>query len=128
QHKAPRRNQIFNLLKPYAPPLSAWDKVYNWILGRARIVMIVAEIVVAIAFVGKVIVDVDAKNLQEQIDIKDFELRQYATTIEPVIRKVQAKSNLYAELWNTSTSFAPVLREAHRHIPLQTQELSITLS
>ena len=123
-----RKTRIFNLLKPYKPPLTSWDRIYEWLLGRARVVMVVAEIVVALAFFGKVIVDVQAKNLDDQIKTKDFELSQYAKAVEPQVRVLQQKASTYIKVWNNASSYSDVLKEIDSYIPNAGANLSINIT
>jgi hypothetical protein len=120
--------RIFNLLKPYKAPPTSWDKIYDWLLGRARIVMIVAEIVVALSFAGKVIVDVQAKNLDDQIEVKDFELSQFANTIEPKLRTLQQKALTYTKVWEGSSRYAEILKEINGYIPNAGADLNIRIN
>lgn len=124
----PTKKRIFNLLKPYKPPPSAWDKIYDWLIGKARIVMIVSEIAVAISFVGKVVVDVQAKNLDDVIKEKSFELAQYAPVIEPNLRGIQQKAATYATVWERSAAYNDVLKEVFSYIPNQAADLTVRIT
>ena len=58
----------FNFLKPQIEPPSAWTSIYEWITKTAKAVLIVFEIAVILALVIRIFVDVQAKNIDEQID------------------------------------------------------------
>lgn len=124
----PQNRRIFNLLKPFAPPPTAWDQVYDWIMTRARVVMVIAEILVALAFVGKVAVDIQAKNLDEQIAAKDRDLNQFAISLEPTIRQLQQKSAIYMQIWRDSNYYSEILRELNQYLPESSNDLSMRLS
>jgi len=121
----PTKQRIFNLLKPYVPPSSSWDRVYDWLLNRARIIMVFAEIIVVAAFVGKVVVDVQAKNLTEQVESNQAELNRFAQTIEKDIRRVQQKADAYQKIWNGSSGYSDVLAEIHSFISNPSAEVII---
>lgn len=90
--------------------------------------MIVAEIIVAITFVGKVVIDTHAKNLEDQIKLRDFELQQFAVTVEPILRKLQNKGTMYTNLWNGATQYADIVAEIHSLLPNPGAEVLITLN
>ena len=119
--------RVFNLLKPLEPPLSLWDKIYNWILKRARVVILVAELIIVVAFVGKVIEDTNARNKDKQIENTQNELRFYSAEIEPGIRKIQTLSNNYMILWNNSSSHKKILNEIYSYIPNLSSELTVKI-
>lgn len=120
------RRRIFNLLKPYKPPETAWDKVYDWLITRARVIMVFSEILVIGSFVGKVVVDIQAKNLDEQIESAQRSLGQFSTTIEPEIRKLQDKSDGYLKVWDGSSGYAPILQEIQSYIENPLDDIIIT--
>lgn len=103
--------RIFNLLKPYTPPATGWDKVYEFIVSRARIVLLAVELIVIVSFVGKVVVDTEAKRLDDEIKLADRQLQTLQQSIEPSLRLLQDKSEVYRRLWNQSNSYTAVSRE-----------------
>lgn len=126
--KTTNRNKIFNLLKPYVPPASGWDRIYEWLLGKARIVMLIVELIVVATFVTKVVIDTQAKGLEDEIKVKDFELQRLAVSVEPAIRKLQNKTEMYKILWDKSSSYASVLSEVHSYIPNPGAELLVAIN
>lgn len=127
-NSAPRPKRIFNLLKPYTAPPTVWDKAYDWLVTRARIILIVVEIIVAVSFVSKVVVDVQAKALDEKLVSSNFELGSYAATVEPHLRSVQQKVNSYTKIWQGSSSFAPILSEIDSYIPTNAADIQILIN
>jgi hypothetical protein len=124
----PKTKRNFNLLKPYKAPPTAWDKVYDWLINKARVVMLVSEVAVAISFVGKVVVDVQAKNLDDAIKGKVFELSQYAPVIEPNLRQIQQKANVFTNIWEASSGYSDVLKEIYSYVPNPAADLSIRIA
>lgn len=122
------QKKVFNLLKPYKPPLTGWDKVYDWLIGKARVIMIVAEIIVAITFVIKVVVDTQAKALEDEIQRKNTELAQFQISTEPALRTMQNKVTVYRQLWNSATQYAPVLAELDSFIVNQGADLLVSIN
>ncbi len=111
-----RRRHIFNLLKPQVSPPTAWDKIYEWLVKRARVVIVVCELMVALLFITKVIVDLEGQHLQESLAEQAVVLDQYFGTVEPKLRDIQQKSRTYTKLWEKSTSYAAVLAEVQSYI------------
>ncbi len=122
------RNRIFNLLKPYKPPATAWDKVYDWLVTRARVIMVFAEILVIGSFVGKVVVDIQAKSLDDQIETAQRSLAQFSTTIEPEIRRLQNKSDAYLKIWNASSDYSSVLQEIQGYVENPLSDIVVRIS
>jgi len=109
-------NRIFNLLKPVQPPPTFWDKTYDWILGKARIVILVTELLIVFAFVAKVIVDTQARAKDEQITSLKNELGFYSAQREPLFRDVQKRDSAYQRLWTNGTSYTEVLNEIYSYV------------
>lgn len=120
------RKRIFNLLKPVEPPKTVWDKIYDFILYRARIVIQLTELMIVFAFGGKVVVDTVAKNMDQQIETAQQQL-QFLSTLEPQIREVQRKDNLYKNLWRQSYSYTEVFNEVMSYIVNPGAEIVISI-
>ncbi len=114
---AAKQQTIFNLLKPVEAPKTVWDKIYDWILGRARIVILITELFIAVAFVGKVIEDTNAKNMDKQIENLKLELSIYSNDKEPAFREIHRKEGQYNLLWTSSSGYVNVLKEIYSFIP-----------
>lgn len=118
----------FNLLKPIQPPATAWDRVYDWLIGKARIVVLVTELIVASTFVLKVVVDTTAKNKDREIGRLEKELLFYGTDLEPSFRKIQLKSDKYVEIWNGASQQYLVLQEVFSYIQNESSDISVIIS
>ncbi|MBE0573852.1 hypothetical protein IH575_03045, partial [Candidatus Dojkabacteria bacterium] len=110
------KKRIFNLLKPVQPPPSFWDKFYNWILTRARVVILITELLIVAAFVGKVIVDTQARTKDEEIQNLRAENSFYATEREPIFRDFQRRDVTYQRIWSNSSEYNEVLNEIYSYI------------
>lgn len=124
----PTKRRIFNLLKPYRPPPNTWDKIYDWLLNRARVIMVLAEIIVVVAFVTKVVVDVQAKSLDDQIESAQATLGLFSTTAEPTVRKIQQKSSDYAAIWDASSGYSRVITEINSYIQNPSADIVIRIT
>lgn len=121
-------HKIFNLLKPELPPPTAWDKIYDWLATRARIVVVICEILVVICFIGKVVVDIQSKDINEALDAKSRDLASFFGTIEPKLRKIQQKSRNYERIWEGSNKYNEVLNEILSYIPNPGINITINMS
>ena len=119
------KQRAFNLLKPLDPPKTVWDKVYDWLLDRARIVILITEILVAIAFFAKVVQDTVAKNMDNQIASLTSELAFYSETLEPEFRLIESKDGAYTTIWNNSSQYADVVQEVYSYISNSASEINL---
>jgi len=117
--------RTFNLLKPIELPPTIWDKVYNWILINARVVILITELLIVVAFLGKVIQDTEAKNKDKEITSAKSELAFYAPDREPMYRDIQQRASQYGLIWNNSSSYTNILKEVYSYISNPGTEISI---
>lgn len=120
-------NRIFNLLKPIVPPTTIWDKIYLWIVSRARIIILIAEVLIVIAFFSKVVIDTQAKNKQRQIDRLIQESNLYAATVEPQFRQLNRQDTDYKKIWNLSSNYSEILEEVYSYIDNPSSEVTIRI-
>ena len=123
--KMSKRN--FNLLKPLKPPSTSWDKIYDWLIGKARVVILCVELIVAVTFMFKVIVDTTAKNKDTEIEKLNEELAFYSIDLEPKFRKLQDKSDAYIRVWNGSNSYTGVIQELISYVDNEDSQVSINV-
>ena len=117
----------FNLLKSQAEPPSVWSKLYEWVLGSARIIIILVEIVVLVAFGFKVWVDIQGKDLDKSIERSEAIVNAMATS-EKEFRLVQAKTTSYKLIWDASIDYSKVLANINSLLPITTSIKDITVS
>ncbi len=123
----PKVKRIFNLLRPIDPPKTAWDKVYEWLLGKAKIVIIVSQVIIALAFFAKIVVDTTAKRKEKEIAELENQLLFYQAQYEPGFRKLQLKDTEYAKLWNQSSSYASIVQEVYSYLENPNAEITVTI-
>jgi hypothetical protein len=128
------KRRPFNLLKPIQPPKTVWDKVYDWLLGRARIVLLITEILIAASFFAKVIQDTDAKNKEDEIVRLTTQLDFYKDTLEPSFRVLENKDNAYRLIWNNSPKYSDIVKQVYEfigntssHVNLRVEGKEITI-
>jgi len=104
----------FNLLRSQLTSEDKWEKVYEWVNNTARIVIILVELVVVLCFGARVVVDRQAKNLEEVLD-RNVVILESLETVEKEIRQLQADLTSYNEIWDSSSNYAPFLEEVFNY-------------
>jgi hypothetical protein len=116
----------FNLLISQIEPPTLWTKIYDWMVGSARIVMISIELVVIVAFGLRVFLDVESKNLDEEIANKENILRAFQSS-EVRFRKIQDHVNAYAKSWEEASVHSSVYAEVNTYLPQNPVEMSVQI-
>lgn len=117
----------FNLLRPQIEPPTMWTRVYDWVVGSARVIVIIVELVVVVAFAIRIVVDVQSNNLNEQIATKEAILQTFAEA-ELRYLSTQAKTDAYRDLWETSVEYSTIFAEILSYLPTTSQELVVQMS
>lgn len=120
--------RIFNLLRPYVGPESAWDKIYNWIVVRARLVMVIVELMLIVVFFFKVFVDIQAGAYNLQIGDNQKRYDPLVKSVYPTANQTQQKASSYMQLWNNASSYAAILNEVSAFVGSSGSEVSIRIS
>ncbi len=115
----------FNLLKPVAAPKGSWDRIYDWLVGRAKIVIIFIEIIVVISFFAKVVVDNVGKNRIQEFNSIRQTLQPLENEYEQEFRRLQTKDIEYKRLWNGSKKYKEIIDEVYSYFPSITSDLTI---
>ena len=121
------KKRNFNLLKPLQPPSTAWDRVYEWLIGKARVVILVTELIVATTFIFKVVADTTAKNKDKEIDRLTQELSFYVSDLEPKFRQLEFKSDKYIQIWNNASEYNDAVQEILSYIENESSEISMNI-
>jgi hypothetical protein len=124
---AKNKEYIFNLLKPVELPKTSWDKIYEWLVGKARIVILFVEILIITAFISKVIVDNIGKNKEKEYENLAIELKFYEQKYESTFRKLQRKDIEYKKLWGGSKAYSTIINEIFSYIPNPNDQVSVSI-
>lgn len=121
------RKKGFNLLKNQVEPQTIWTKLYSWTTNTARAIMVIVELTVVLAFGARVVVDLQFKNLNKDIEAKEEVLIILQDT-EIELRQIQEKASAYNIVWSNSSYNTNILKEASSYLPNSVDELSLQLS
>lgn len=116
----------FNLLRDQLAPPTAWDKIYKWIVGTARIIIILVETIVIVAFAARIVLDFIGKNLDEEIADLDTRLGAY-DLLEEEILGVQTKTSTYEGMWNNSSNISPYYNYIAQLLGSYNSDLSVSI-
>jgi len=113
-----------NLLKSQVEPPTVWSKLYDWIVSTARIIVMIVELVVVVAFVVRLVVDVQSKRYDEEISDQEAIVGQFKDA-ETRYRKVQDKTKAFEQSWILSAVYTEIFTEINRYVPQNAQELNV---
>ncbi|MFQ5492958.1 MAG: hypothetical protein ACE5DX_02240 [Candidatus Dojkabacteria bacterium] len=116
----------FNLLRPQIEPPTVWTKVYDYIVGSARVIVILVELVVVLAFVVRLVVDVQSKNLDEEIVVKEAIVKSFAQAEARYVR-IQNKTGAFNAIWTNSPIYIQLYSEINGYIPNSAREMTIQI-
>lgn len=116
----------FNLLRPQIEPEGKWDKIYAWVNGTARIVVIFVELIVIVCFGVRVVVDRQARDLEKVLDKNKAQLDKVKDA-EARIRQLQSDLQMYEGIWAQSSDYAPVVEEVYNYNPALFSAMSVSI-
>lgn len=119
--------QGFNFLKPQVEPPSVWTKVYDWVLGTARVILIFAEVAVIVALGIRIVVDVQAKQLDEQIANLD-KIMESRQPEELKYRQLQSRILGFETAWTGTASYQEIMKEIDKELPNSATELKLSIN
>ena len=116
----------FNLLQPQEAPATFWDKAYAWVVGTARVIIIIVEVIVFAAFVARFVLDTQTKNLEEKIAVQEVKIDALAEK-EKYFLEVQQKALVHKDLWTSGSNYSPILKEVDAYIPSSSTDIDLQL-
>jgi len=97
----------FNLLFAQNRHLDGWDRLYVWLSGTCRIIIIMALLFIIFAFGYRFILERNLNDLKDNLDTVSFRLKSYEkrqTDISNVQRAVISYNNTWKQLSNYSSN------------------------
>ena len=113
-----------NLLQKRGAPPTVWERMYDWVTNTCRIIVIVTELFVLIAFGWRFWLDRTLNDLKGEIETNGDILKNLSDQ-EDSIRLLQDKLTAYSDIWSKSSNITPVLKEVNRYIPSGINQLSV---
>lgn len=117
----------FNLLRPVEQPPSFWEKIYFWMSGTCRIIIIVVSLVVIIVFGFRFILDRQANDLKTSIKDLNDAISSYKDD-EIAIRALQSKTNAYSSIWGISSNITKMMPEIIKLVPSKLANLGLGIN
>jgi len=100
-------------------------RVITWLLGTFRIILIITELIVMIAFFSRFFLDSKNSELNEDINQKKSIIQSFANTENNFI-SVQNKLNLFTILTKDKDKHINILDSIRTSLPENIEELSLT--
>ena len=119
--------QGFNLLKPQRTPATMWEKIYSWVLGTARIIVIIVEVIVVLSFGARVGVDTISSRLDKEVTKQQNTLGAFSES-ETRYRNIQSRTREYKNIWEHSSNYSTMLKELENYLGANFTNLTIGLS
>lgn len=119
--------QGFNLLKKQVKPATLWEKIYAWVLGTARIVIIIVEVLVVGAFAARIAVDTISSRLEKEIEKRNSTLAVFAES-ETRYRQIQSRVKEYQNIWESSSNYSPAMYEVENYLGANFTDLRIEIN
>lgn len=121
------RKKGFNLLKTQVEPQTVWTKLYRWTTTTARAIMVLVELVIVVAFGIRVVVDLQFKNLNKDIESQES-IMLIMKESEQRLRDTQEKVKLYKSIWEDTDYYSNVYIEVIRIVPTSVRDLTFQLN
>lgn len=119
--------QGFNLLKAQKTPPTMWEKIYAWVLGTARIIVIVVEVIVVLSFGARVAVDTISSRLDKEVTKQQNTLGAFSES-EVRYRTIQSRTREYQNIWEHSSNYSTTLRELENYLAANFSDLTIEIA
>ncbi len=121
------KSKIFNLLKPIDKPKTAWDRFYDWINKQAKMILMFVIIAITFVFIGKVIVDTEAKNYNSMIDVLIKKVTFFSDNVEAESRSLIKKADILDYQLRNKTEYYQVLVTLDRLLSSSSNDYVIRL-
>jgi len=116
----------FNLLQNVDTPPDVWDKVYDWVTKVGRTLIMIVEVTVIIAFVSRIIIDTQTKNLTERVTADSQQLVSFKIK-EGEFRDDQSRFIAYKTIWNGNSTYSQVLQDVITVLPPNIPDLTMSI-
>ncbi len=118
-----------NLLDPSSTPKTAWDKVYDWVFGVGRVLIIVVELVVLLAFGSRFWLDRRNNDLKDSIEAKVQILdaqRQFEIDMRKVQQVLGSVSSMLEDQESMATTVDDIMADIPKNVNIESFNLTQT--
>jgi len=115
-----------NLLQHRTAPPTFWDRTYVWITKTGRVIVILTEALVLIAFGWRFWLDRSLNDLKDEIEVRGAVLKSLHED-EVEIGILQQKMATYKSLWNQGSRYSKVMEEVNGYLPQSAEGLNVTI-
>lgn len=116
----------FNFLKPQVEAPSQWSAIYDWITGTAKAILIVFEVAVILALGIRIVVDVQGKNIDQQIETLETIMSQRSYE-EEKYRLLQQKTLGFSTIWTRGQIYSEVYNQINEFLPQSSVKFDVSI-
>ncbi|MEI6462930.1 MAG: hypothetical protein WCO33_04690 [bacterium] len=123
----PKYKRSFNLLFAQNRQLDSWDRLYVWLSGTCRIIIILALLIILLSFGYRFILERNLNDLKDSLDTVSFRLKSYEKR-QSEIAQVQAEIVSYNTVWKQFSNFATNIDDVIALVPKNISDMSFSTS
>ncbi len=113
---AARTKNTINLLPNAQETGNVRERILNWLLSTFRVIVVVTEFVVIIAFVSRFFLDAKSNDLSDQIDAKKAVIASFAK-FEKEYKNTQKRLSIFSAISSDKNNLSPVISNITKSLP-----------
>lgn len=117
----------FNLLFAQNRQLDGWDKLYVWLSGTCRIIIILTLLFILFSFGYRFFLERSLNDLKDNLDTVSFRLKSYETR-QTEIARVQSEIITYNESWKQFSNLSSNIDALLTIIPKDITDMNFSTS
>lgn len=105
---ATKKKKTFNLLYVRGRQLDGWEKIYVWLSGTCRIIIIVTLLIIIVSFGFRFVNERELNDLKESSESLSFRLKSYEKR-QKDITALQTEMSAYNKAWKPLSNYSKIL-------------------
>lgn len=105
---ATKKKKTFNLLYVRGRQLDGWEKIYVWLSGTCRIIIIVTLLIIIVSFGFRFAYERELNDLKESSETLSFRLKSYEKR-QKDITTLQTEMAAYNKAWKPLSNYSKIL-------------------